>query len=253
MSVKFSYDASQSDMSTSTRLATAAANLGLELSEPQLLDLATYADRLATSATNLVSARDRDQIEQRHIVESLAYGRLLDKQGLLRDGTRVLDLGAGGGLPGIPIKIAWPAVELTLLESVGKKCRFLEQVARDLDLADVTVIEGRAEAFGRDDAHRERYDLVVARAVAPLPVLIEYALPFLRVGGHLAAVKGTTALDEIDAAAGALNALGGRLVDAPAFDPPNGPRQTVVIVRKDQPTPERYPRRDGIPSKRPLA
>jgi 16S rRNA (guanine527-N7)-methyltransferase len=252
MSVKFSYDASQSDMSTSTRLATAAANLGLELSEPQLLDLATYADRLATSATNLVSARDRDQIEQRHIVESLAYGRLLDKQGLLGDGTRVLDLGAGGGLPGIPIKIAWPAIDLTLLESVGKKCLFLEQIAQELALAPVTVLEGRAETFGRDPAHRARYDLVVARAVAALPVLVEYCLPFLRVGGYVAAVKGLTALDEIDAAQAAIRELGGRFADAPAFDPAHGPRQTVVLIEKTGDTPDRYPRREGIPSKRPI-
>ena len=227
--------------------------LGLDLSESQLAALAAYRDRLAGAELNLVSARDRDQIESRHLAESLAYGRLLQRQGLLPDGVRLLDLGAGGGLPGKPIRIACPAVRLTLLESVGKKCRFLEQVAQDLDLAGVVVLEGRAETFGRNEAHREQYDLVVARAVAPLPVLLEYALPFLRTGGHLAAVKGTAALDEIEAAEGALQALGGHLVDAPAFEPPQGPRQTVVIVRKDTPTPQRYPRREGIPAKRPLA
>jgi 16S rRNA (guanine527-N7)-methyltransferase len=271
-------------MSSTTRLSAAAADLGLDLSAGQLDRLATYAGRLATSATNLVSARDRDQIEQRHLVESLAYGRLLEKQGLLPDGTRLLDLGAGGGLPGIPIKIAWPAVELTLLESVGKKCRFLEQVIVELGLngtnsdsqrdmrestsspslprnvpvvpsvpsVPVTVLEGRAETLAHHPAHREHYDLVVARAVAALPVLVEYSLPFLRVGGHLAAVKGSTALDEIDAAQPALRELGGRLAGAPAFDPPQGPRQTVVIIEKTHPTPDRYPRREGIPAKRPL-
>ena len=252
MSVKFSYDASHSDMSTTARIAAAAEDLGLHLTDHQIGRLTTYADRLATSATNLVSARDRDQIEQRHLGESLAYGRLLDKHGLLATGVRLLDLGAGGGLPGIPIKIAWPGIELTLLESVGKKCRFLEQMALELALEGVTVLEGRAETLAHDPAHRERYDVVVARAVAALPVLIEYSLPFLRDGGRLAAVKGSTALDEIDAARAALRELGGRLVDAPAFDPPQGPRQTVVIIEKTRPAPDRYPRREGIPSKRPI-
>jgi 16S rRNA (guanine527-N7)-methyltransferase len=239
-------------MSPTTHLSAAIADLGLDLTPLQLDRLATYADRLATSATNLVSARDRDQIEQRHLVESLAYGHLLAKHGLLPDGTRLLDLGAGGGLPGIPIKIAWPAIQLTLLESVGKKCRFLERMAQELSLEGVIVLEGRAETLGHDPAHREHYDLVVARAVAALPVLVEYSLPFLRLGGRLAAVKGSTALDEIDASQPALRELGGRLADAPAFDPPQGPRQTVVIIEKTQPTPARYPRREGIPTKRPL-
>ena len=271
-------------MSTSFGLRTACHDLGLDLSGEQVERLAAYAERLATAELNLVSARDRDQIERRHIMESLAYGRLLARQGLLQPGVRLLDLGAGGGLPGIPIKIAWPEVELTLLESVGKKCRFLEQVCRDLGLDGgnsgnqgntsrslsatrtvpipvvpsvpsrhgVVVLEGRAETLARDESLREHFDVVVARAVAPLPVLIEYSLPFLRVGGHLAAVKGTTALDEIDASRAALRELGGRLVDAPAFKPPLGPRQTVVIIEKTQPTPQRYPRREGIPSKRPL-
>jgi len=233
-------------------LVLAIRALGLDLTQRQVDQLSTYGDRLATAAHNLTSARDRDQIEQRHIAESLAWGRLLDAQGLLPDGARVLDLGAGGGLPGIPLRIAWPAIRLTLLESVGKKCRFLEDMARQLGLKDVAVLEGRAEDFGRDPAHREQYDLVVARAVAALPVLIEYSLPFLRLGGRLAAVKGTSATAEIDASAAALQELGARLYDAPVFQPPQGPSQTVVLIEKTAATPDRYPRRTGIPSKRPL-
>lgn len=226
------------------------ADLGL--SPAQTDQLAAYSNALATSAHNLTSARDREQVDTRHVAESLAFGRLLDGHGLLTHGARILDLGAGGGLPGIPLRIAWPAIALTLLESVGKKCRFLEDVARDLDLDNVIVLEGRAETFGHDPEHRERYDLVVARAVAPLPVLIEYAVPFLRVGGHLAAVKGRAALREIDDSAHALSELNARLHDAPVFQAPNGLDQTLALIEKFAPTPERYPRRTGIPSKRPL-
>jgi 16S rRNA (guanine527-N7)-methyltransferase len=222
------------------------------LTQPQLDQLAVYADRLATSAINLVSARDREQVERRHIAESLACGRLLAKHGLLPEGVRLLDLGAGGGLPGIPIRIAWPFIELTLLESIARKCRFLEQVSAELGLERTAVLQGRAETLAHWPDHRETYDLVVARAVATLPVLVEYALPFLRLGGRLAAIKGSSALAEIDGAQTALQELGGRLYDAPAFDPPQGPRQTVVLIEKTAPTQDRYPRREGIPAKRPL-
>jgi 16S rRNA (guanine527-N7)-methyltransferase len=232
--------------------ASPAGSLGVDLTARQLDQLSAYADRLATSAHNLTSARDRDQIDTRHIDESLAFGRLLAARGLLPDAANVLDLGAGGGLPGIPLRIVWPGIRLTLLESVGKKCRFLEEVARQLGLGGVTVLEGRAETYGHDPAHRERYDLVVARAVAPLTVLIEYAVPFLRAGGQLAATKGSAAGREIEASGNALSELHARLADAPTFQPPTGRPQTIVLIEKLAPTPERYPRRPGLPSKRPL-
>jgi 16S rRNA (guanine527-N7)-methyltransferase len=233
-------------------LASLSAKLGIALSPLQLAQLQTYAQSLATSAHNLTSARDRDQVEARHVAESLALGRLLEARGLLPDGARVLDLGAGGGLPGIPLRIAWPHIALTLVESVGKKCRFLEDLARDLPLEGVTVLEGRAETYGRDTAHREQYDLVVARAVAPLPILIEYALPFLRLDGRLAAVKGRAAPREIEASTTALRELNARIQDAPVFQPPESMAQTVILIEKLAPTPDRYPRRPGIPTKRPL-
>ena len=228
------------------------------LSDDQLRQLAEFRDLLAVSANefNLTSLRDTEGIERRHIVESLAFGAFLQKHGLLPatgdDAPRVLDIGTGAGLPGIPIKIAWPAIRLTLLESVGKKCRFLEQARDVLGMNHVDVIEGRAEEFSREPDHREAYDLAIARAVAPLAVLMEYALPALRIGGWLAAPKGSAALSELEAAANAFEALGGRLYDAAPFQPPEGLRQTVILVEKIAPTPERYPRRPGIPSKRPL-
>jgi 16S rRNA (guanine527-N7)-methyltransferase len=230
------------------------ADLDLDLEVEQLDLLRAYRDRLAAASRefNLTSLRDPEAIERRHIVESLALGRHLAARSLLQSGARLLDIGSGAGLPGLPLRIAWPGISLVMLESVGKKCRFLEDVSRELGLRGVEVIEGRAEDAGQDPRLRGSFDLVVARAVAPLPVLLEYSLPFLKTGGRLAASKGSAALREIDEAAAALDALGGRLEDAQPFLPPNGLPQTIVIVEKVAETPSRYPRRAGIPSKRPL-
>ena len=227
-------------------------SIGLDLPSEQLSRLETYADLLATSAHNLTSARDRDQVHSRHLMESLALGKLLSDRGLLPDAAGVLDLGAGGGLPGIPIVIAWPDIRLTLLESVAKKCSFLEDTAKVLRLPGVAVLEGRAETFGRDPDHRERYDLVLARAVAPLPVLLEYALPFLRTSGHLAAVKGSSAHREIEAAHAALGELSGHIVETLDLESPGQMPQVVVLVEKTGRMDDRFPRRAGLPSKRPL-
>ena len=157
------------------------------LTDESIAELQRYRDLLAASAAefNLVSAsvRDVDSIERRHIAESLAFGALLAARGLLADGARVLDVGTGAGLPGLPLKIAWPSLKVTLLEATGKKCRFLESVVSALGLEGVEVVEGRAEELAHTTAHRASYDLVVARAVAALPVLLEYCVPFLGVGG----------------------------------------------------------------------
>jgi 16S rRNA (guanine527-N7)-methyltransferase len=235
-------------------LEASARDLGLSLTPEQLGRLRTYRDLLDTASRefNLTSLRDAVLIERRHIVESLAYGALLERNGLLHGTPRVVDIGTGAGLPGLPLRIAWPDIDLVLLESVGKKCRFLEGVVDRLGLARVEVVEGRAEDFGRDPNRREAFDLVVARAVAPLPVLLEYAMPLLRTGGRLAATKGSAAISEIDASATALETLGGLIVDNAPFQPPEGMALTVVIVEKTAPTPTQFPRRPGIPTKRPL-
>jgi len=233
-----------------------ARGLVPSLSDEAISQLLTYRDLLAASAAefNLVSAsvRDPEAIERRHIAESLSFGALLEARGLLTDGARMLDVGSGAGLPGLPLKMAWSSLQMTLLEATGKKCRFLEKVASELGLPGVEVVEGRAEEVAHDEAHRGSYDVVVARAVAALPVLLEYCVPFLRVGGALAATKGSAAQRELDASQAALEALGAELTDVASLEAPGLPAQTVVIVTKRGETPERYLRRTGIPAKRPL-
>ncbi len=164
-----------------------------------------------------------------------------------------IDIGSGAGFPGVPIKIARPDLRITLLEATGKKARFLEELIADLGLPGVSIVNERAETLAHDPEHREAYALAMARAVAPLRVLLELSLPFLRVGGHLAAVKGSGAEREVREAAHSLEILGGEVVAMRKVDVPGpGPEPTLVVVRKVQATPGRYPRRPGVPSKRPL-
>jgi 16S rRNA (guanine527-N7)-methyltransferase len=163
---------------------------------------------------------------------------------------RVVDVGSGGGLPGLPLKIARPDLSVTLIEADQSKAAFLVQACAKLGLTDVEVIARRAEEAGRDDRLRESFDLAVARALAPTPVLVELCLPLVRVGGRLLAQK--TDKEEVAAAARAIELLGGSL-DALVAAPSSARRSgTVMIVSKVKPTPAAYPRRPGVPGRKPL-
>ncbi len=198
--------------------------------------------------TSRAAARD---VDRRHFGESLALLRALEEAAVLK--SPVIDIGTGAGFPGIPIKIVRPELHLTLLEATGKKVAFLTRLVETLGLRDVLVLQGRAEEVGHDPAHRERYLLALARAVAPLRVLVELALPFLQVGGVLASPKGSGARREVEEAANALRACGGQVEDLrPLPVPEGGPVPTLVLVRKVVPSPAHLPRRPGIPAKRPL-
>jgi len=238
-------------------LLRGAEALGLSLSPTETDAFATYLTELllASPAADLTSIRDPGEVQRRHFLESLALGRALESLGLLERGreTRAIDIGSGAGLPGVPLRIVWPSLRLTLLEAGRRKAEFLRRLISLLGLDDVQVVWARAEEMARQPGHREAYDLALARAVAPMPVLAELALPFLRVGGHLATPKGERAAREVAEAARALAECGGQVVLVePLAVPYPGPRPTLVLVRKVSPTPERYPRRPGIPAKRPL-
>lgn len=219
----------------------------------QAAALRAYRDLLAeaTRTLNLTAVREPAAIERRHIAESCAVAGLLADASVLPPGARVIDVGSGGGLPGIPLAIVRPDVQVTLLEATAKKAAFLERAVAALGLANARVIAARAEEAAHRPAEREAYDVAVARAVAALPALVELALPFVRVGGVLAAVKGSRAGQEIAAAAAAIRLCGGGAVEVLPLGA-DAPNLRVVLVRKVSPTPPHLPRRPGMPVKRPL-
>jgi 16S rRNA (guanine527-N7)-methyltransferase len=233
-------------------LAQQADHYGVPLSAEQLGQFATYASMLVESntRTRLVSDASEAVVVRRHFTESIALGCTLRRRGLLKDGSSLLDIGSGAGFPGAVIAVAWPDVEVTVLEATAKKAAFLLALVERLPLANTRVALGRAEDLGRDVLMREAFDMVTARAVAPLPTLLELALPFLLVGGWLASPKGSRAQNELDSAARALDVLGGE-AEAAEFELA-GPLQTLVLIRKVRPTPDAYPRRAGMPGKSPL-
>ena len=195
-------------------------------------------------------------VQQRHFLESLALVPVLSRASVSLDGASAVDLGSGGGFPGVPLAIATPSLRIALVESHGRRASFLTRLVRELGLdARLRVLNARAEDAARIAEEREAHDVVLARALAPLPVLVELALPFLRIGGVLAAIKGSRAREEAASATGALQHLGGGEADVlemPVLPGDGTSAPALVLVRKERPTPSRYPRRAGMPQRRPL-
>jgi len=234
------------------------ARLGLTLDDDALATFARYLDLVFewNERAGITSIANPVEAQHRHFGESLALLQALRGAGLLPEGvpTRMADLGPGGGFPGIPMRIAEPALDLVLVESNQKRADFLRLAADALGLDGVEVVAQRIEDAGRNPALRASCDLVVARALAAMPVLVEYALPLLREGGVLAAPKGSRALDELAEAHAAIEALGGVALEPLVLPVAEGaPPQLVLLVRRDGPLDDRYPRRAGMPTKRPLA
>ncbi len=245
------------------KLVTGARKLGVRLTPAQLAAFDCYRRELQEWNTriNLTAIDDDEGIQIRHFLDSLSCllafrqaqdpGRPPSKPSQRELG--VIDVGAGAGFPGLPLKIVCPGLRLTLLEATGKKVRFLEHLRDRLRLQDVLVVHGRAEELGHDPAHRERYDWALARAVAEMPILAEYLLPLVRVGGHCLAQKGENAPAEVRGAETALTLCGGRLARMLPIEL-HGLAETryLVLVDKVAPTPAKYPRRPGMPAKRPI-
>lgn len=224
---------------------------GVTLDEAQLEAFAWYSTALieANRATNLTAITRPDEIRVKHFVDSLSCALVLGPQ---PEG-KLVDIGAGAGFPSLPLKIAFPRLRVSLIESVGKKADFCRQVIQGLKLHEAEVLQARAERIGREPEHRGAYDWAVARAVAGLPVLLEYMLPLLRRGGVAIAMKGESGPAEAQSSQAALELLGGRLAQVlPVELPGVVETRNLMVIEKVAATPERYPRRSGIPAKRPL-
>lgn len=242
-------------MTQFTQLVDGLTTLGYEIGPGQLRLFEMYRDELLrwNQYTNLTSITDPSGIETRHFLDSLTILQVFEKDAVRNSHMRVLDIGAGAGFPGIPLKLILTDINLVLLEATGKKAAFLRNVVERLGLTRTTVVNDRAEVLAHVPSHRESYDLVVARAVAPLASLAELCLPFVTVGGMFVAPKKGAIVDEIAEARNAISRVGGADVHLVEVRLPQlADERTLVCIRKVSHSPDRYPRRSGIPLKRPL-
>ncbi len=233
-------------------LSRGAAEMGLELTDRQMDQFGTYHVELAdwNQRANLTAITERREVQVKHFLDSLTV--LLAYPAGLPATTRLVDVGAGAGFPSLPLKLLYPDLRVSLVESTGKKTQFLEHLLGVLGLSGVEVWKGRAEELAHRPELREGFDLVLSRGVAKLPTLLEYTLPFCRLGGRVALLKRGVE-EEIAGAARALDALGGRLDQTyPVRVTGLTDNRVVVAVDKVRSTPPEYPRRPGMPAKRPL-
>jgi 16S rRNA (guanine527-N7)-methyltransferase len=223
--------------------------LGFELTQKQVQAFQVYSATLLewNKKVNLTAITDPEQIETKHFLDSISTVPIL-REFAVKD---VIDIGTGAGFPGIPIKILLPEVNVTLVESIGKKVDFCREVIARLDLHGIQALLGRAEELGQDPDYRERFDVGIARAVAQLDTLAEYLLPLVRLGGKMLAQKGHTGPEEVQKAEHAIRVLGGRVNKlVPVTLPGICEDRYIIIIDKVSATTQKYPRRVGIPGKR---
>jgi len=229
----------------------ALALFNVHLSGRQVMALLTYERELLewNQKFNLTAIRDTESIRTKHFLDSFSCVLAWKAS----PPNHLIDVGTGAGFPGIPIKILYPNLRLTLVESVGKKAMFCQHIVRVLGLEHVDVIRARAEDLGQDPAHREKYDWAIARAVANLNVLSEYLIPLVKIGGNILAQKGESGPAEAQSAEEAMKLLGGKLKQLiPVNLPGVADDRYLVVVEKVAATPPRFPRKPGIPMKQPL-
>jgi 16S rRNA (guanine527-N7)-methyltransferase len=217
----------------------------------QVMALITYEKELLewNQKFNLTAIRDSESIRTKHFLDSFSCVLAWKAS----PPNNLVDVGTGAGFPGLPLKILYPSLKLTLVESVGKKAKFCQQIVHMLGLEYVEVIQARAEDLGQNPEHREKYDWAVARAVANLSVLSEYLLPLVKVGGMALAQKGESGPAEAQSAEKAMALLGGKLKQLlPVTLPSVAEDRYLVVVEKVAATPPKYPRKPGIPMKQPL-
>ena len=231
------------------KLTTELEKLSVTLSEQQLEQFELYYEMLIekNKVMNLTAITEFDEVLEKHFLDSVALIRAVDLQQPLK----VMDLGTGAGFPGIPLKIVFPNLKITLADSLNKRVLFLQEVIQALGLTDIEAVHGRAEDLAREKSQRQQYDLCVSRAVANLSTLSEYCLPFVKIGGKFVSYKSGDCNEEVTNSKSAVFLLGGKITDTVKFDLGEAKR-TFVILDKVKGTPKEYPRKAGTPSKKPL-
>ncbi|MBF4502129.1 16S rRNA (guanine(527)-N(7))-methyltransferase RsmG [Savagea sp. SN6] len=224
---------------------------GIELSERQIEQFRTYFTELVewNEKMNLTAITDEPSVYLKHFYDSITAAFYVD----FSKEMTVCDVGAGAGFPSIPLKICYPHIELTIVDSLNKRITFLNHLANELQLENVHFVHARAEEFGKNKAYREQFDLVTARAVARLSVLSELCVPLVKKGGQFVAMKGAAGPEELIDAKSALNILGVELVEQFDFElPEEDSERTLYVFDKVKTTPKKYPRKPGTPNKSPL-
>jgi 16S rRNA (guanine527-N7)-methyltransferase len=224
---------------------------GITLTAQQLEQYEIYYRTLVewNEKMNLTAITDKGEVYLKHFFDSLTAGFYFD----FRQDLSLCDVGAGAGFPSIPIKIAFPGIHVTIVDSLNKRIHFLEYLAKELQLEDVRFIHSRAEEFGQLKDHRESYDIVTARAVARMSVLSELCLPLVKVGGTFIAMKGSSGQEELQAGKKAITLLGGAVKEKYSFLlPVEESERNIFLITKEKPTPKKYPRKPGTPNRNPI-
>lgn len=232
-----------------TKFRNSMNSIGIELTDSQLNAFETYYDMLIdrNKVMNLTAITEFDEVMDKHFLDSVYLFRSIK----LEADYKLIDIGTGAGFPGIPLKIVFPELKITLLDSLNKRVGFLNDLIEELNLNDIEAIHGRAEDIARNKAYRASYDIAVSRAVANLSTLSEYCLPFVKIGGKFVSYKSGDCADEVDNAKAAIHLLGGKINKIDEFSYSNNSR-SFIVIDKVMNTCNKYPRKAGLPSKKPL-
>lgn len=229
------------------KMAEESEKIGIKLPNEQLNEFYEYMQLLLewNEKMNLTAITDPEEVIKKHFVDSITIKKYIKEE------NRLIDVGTGAGFPGIPLKIVDKSIKLTLLDSLNKRINFLNEIIEKLNLKEVNTIHSRAEEYAKNKA-RESYDVAVSRAVADLPILLEYLMPYVKLNGICICMKGPKAQEELERSKKAINILGGKLEKVEKITIDEEMERNLIIIRKIKDTPNKYPRKAGIPTKNPI-